>query len=339
MQTGNLVWFSGLEEILQGVPEESWPSGVAGNFWRFDETVQAQAVAGSQDSQGLIDFSGGRLNAITGNSLDTFRRFNVSQRRGCRNLVAVSTLGGMVAWLDSANQIWSTDGQTLQELSLPIRPDISSVTVANCSMTFHVAGNAHWLLFSTGTDIFVYDLDTSQWMPPWNFDCQYLWSGEVAPGDYRLMASTGTKAVQLSITGANNDQGVTYPMVMRTANMAVVPDFGTRFSYSAVGAYDEPSRTGLPWIYQVDTNTAKLADLSFLADDDPLDSRSLYTSVFQNLTDPATAFNRSNGTYLRQNVFPVTAPVARWISLQISGNKTDDNLKVYGYFMGYGSKR
>lgn len=328
---GNKVYFSGLEEIIQGVPEESFPSGLAGNFWAFDEPVQGLAVAGTGNNQTLAIFCGGRIYGITGNTLDTFRRFSISQRRGCRNRVCIATLGGMVAWYDSANQIWASDGNTLNELSTDIRPDLIGLNPTNCSMTFHVSGRYHWLVFSTGANLYVYDMDMEQWMPPWTPDFTYVFSGETSPGNYVLMASTGKKAIQL---GSNyNDNGVTYAPVIKTGLLSVVPDFGSRFSYMAAGLYDEPTRTGVPWLFQVTNNNNVIADFLYIADDDP--TKGTYASIVANLQGPETAYNRANGTYITQSVFPVTAPSARWIGMQLKLANADTADKIYELFFNY----
>lgn len=337
MFNGNKVWFSGLEEILLGVPEESWPSGIAGNFWAFDQPVQALGVAGTGNNQTLLIFCGGRIYGITGFTLDTFQRSLVSGRRGCRSLSAVSSLGGLVVWLDSANQIWGTDGSSLQEIGLPIRPDIKGVTPSACSMTFHTAGVYHWIVFSTGTNLFVYDVDTEQWMPPWTFSCQQLFSGETAPGSYQLLAATPTKALELG--SAHNDNGTAYSFVAQTNLFAMVPDFGNRFSYMAAGLYDEPSRTGMPWYFQVDTNSVSLSDVKFIQDDDPLNGGSTYTSIFANATTPQVAWNRQQGTNLVQNIYALTQPMSRWIGWKISGATADDDLRIYSFFTAYAMKR
>lgn len=334
----NKVYFSALEENTIGVPEESFVSGVAGNFWNFDEPTQGLAVAGSANSQTLGIFCGGRLYGIVGNSLDTFRKFLISNRRGCRNVTAIATLGSMVAWFDSSGQVWGTDGTSLEELGLPIRPDLAGLNPANVSMTFHASGKLHWLLVSTGTQVFTYDLDTEQWMPPWSFVSSYLFSGETSAGNYLLFGAKPTKSLTLSAT-AHNDNGSAYQPIFRTNLFSVVPDFGTRFSSVSVGMYDEPSRTGLPWIFQVDTNSAALSDVSFVADEDPLNGSTAYTSIFGNQTTPERAFNRRGGSFLLQNVFPMTQPTARWIGLQWKGQIADDNLRVYGFYLAYSQKR
>lgn len=329
---GNKVYFSGLEEINQGVPEESFPSGIAGNFWSFDEPVQGLGVAGIGAGQTLGILCGGRLYGIQGNTLDTFRRFLVSNRRGCRNRTCVTSLGGMMAWLDTANQVWATDGNSLQELSLAIRPDLSSITQANCSLTFHTAGRFHWLVLSTGAKLFVYDIDQDQWMPPWNFSANYIVSEEVAAGNYVLQAATTTKALQMNPV-AFNDNSVTYAPVAKISLLSVIPDYGTRFSYIGMGSYNEPTRTGVPYTFQVTNNGQALGDFKILTDEDP--TTGAYTSIAANLVDTVVAFNRTNGVNLKQLVYQTTQPASRWVSMQVVLANADQVDNLYELFMAY----
>lgn len=324
------MYYSGLEETTVGVPEESFVSGIGGNFWAFDQPVQGLAVAGSANGQTLLILCGGRLYGIVGNSLDTFRRFLISNRRGCRNLTAVASLGGMVAWRDSSGQVWGTDGSSLQEIGLSIRPDLTPYTPGSDSMTFHVSGTYHWLVLSTGSKIYVYDMDTEQWMPPWSFSCTYIYSGEIAPGSYQLFGCTATNSLTLSTT-SHNDNGAFYTPTIKTNLNSMVPD--------TPGAYDEPSRTGTPWYFQIDTNNGSLADVLFQADDDPLNSSTAYTSIFSQATTTDAAWNRNNGTFLVQNVFAMIKPMSRWIGWQFKGLMADDNLKIYGWFCAYETKK
>lgn len=333
---GNTVYFTGLEEITIGVPEESMPSGIAGNFWTFDEPVQGLGVGGIGNNQGLAIFCGGRLYGIQGNSLDTFVRFQVSNKRGARNLTCVGALGGMIAWLDSANQVWATDGSNVNELSTLIRNDLSGITQSACSMAFHTAGRFHWLVLSTGTKLYVYDVDQDQWMPPWTFSATYIYSGEISPGNYVLMASNGTKAIQLNpagTAGSFNDNGSTYQPVAKFGLLSVVPDYGSRFSYIGVGSYNEPTRTGYPSTFQVTNNGETIADISICQDDDP--TVAAYSSITSQLVDTSIAFNRTNGTSMTQRVYQTIQPAARWIGMKITLAKADQADNLYEVFMAY----
>jgi hypothetical protein len=329
---GNKVYFSGLEEINQGVPEECFPSGIAGNFWSFDQPVQALAVAGIGANQILGILCGGRVYGITGNTLDTFRRFIISSRRGCRNLTCISALGGMIAWLDSSNMVFGSDGNSVEELSTLVRPDFVNLNPANCSLTFHTAGRFHWLVLSTGTKLYVYDVDQDQWMPPWTFSGKYIFSGETSPGNYVLMASNGTKALQLNPT-AFNDNGSTYSPVAQLGLLSVIPDYGTRFSYIGVGSYNEPSRTGYPVTFQVTNNGKAIKDFLICNDEDP--TQATYASIVNNLQDTAITFNRPNGTFMQQQVFQTTQPAARWIGMKVVLANLDQTDKLYEMFVAY----
>jgi len=241
----------------------------------------------------------------------------------------------MMAWLDSANQIWATDGGSLNELSTSIRQDLTGITQSACSLSFHTAGRFHWLVFSTGTKLFVYDIDLDQWMPPWSFSCQYLFSGETSPGNYVLQAAIPTKALQMNTTKFN-DNGAPYGPTGQTNLMSVVPDFGRRFSYIASGIYSEPTRTGVPWTFQVSNNGQALSDVLVLTDDDP--TKGTYQTIAGNLQDTAVTYNRSNGQFLKQLVYPLSqtpAGSSRWISFKIKLATADQVDNLYEIILAY----
>lgn len=334
----NQVFFSGLEETIIGVPEESFPSGLAGNFWNFDQGVKGLKVAGNGDSQTLMIFCPGRVYGIVGTSLDTFRRFLISNRRGARNIKSISSIGGIVAWRDTSGQVWASDGSSLQELAIDIRPDLTPYVPGNDSITFHSSGKFHWLVVSTGTKLFVFDFDIGQWMPPWTFSCNYVFSGEVSAGSYQLMAAKSTIALQLNTAatvGTYNDNGVTYTLISRSQLFGLVPDYGKRFSYASLGIYNEPGRTGWLTRVQVDTNNNVIGDILICIDDNPLDPTTVYTSIIKNVVTPQVAYNRGQGVNLLQKVYPVNNQEGRWVSIQINSANADDNLQIYDYFCSY----
>jgi hypothetical protein len=343
MWNGNKVYFSGLEEIVQGVPEESFPSGVAGNYWAFDEPVTSLGVAGSGTSQTLVIFCGGRMYGIVGNTLDTFQRYIISNRRGTRCNV-VASLGGMVAWFDTSNQVWATDGSSLNELSTDIRPDLIGFNPANITMTFHVSGRFHWLVMNngnqgSGNNLYIYDMDLNQWMPPWSVQSSVVYSGETSPGNYQLMSGwwvPGNQSAAVTMTtnvftDFTNAGQITYQPVIKTGLMAVVPDYGRRFSYMAMGIYDEPSRTGFPYTIQV-TNNAQTITMAYGTDEDP--RHMTYVSA-GNPVDTATTYNRVNGTFLTQKVWTLNGPASRWVSLLITLANANQIDNLYEIFLAY----
>lgn len=335
----NQVTFSDLEECIAGVPEESFQSGIAGNFWTFDQGTQALATAGTGVNQGLMVLCAGRIYGITGNSLDTFRRFLVTDRRGARNIKSVSTLGGMVAWRDTSGQVWISDGNSMQEISQDIRPDLTPYVPGSDSITFHTSGLFHLILVSTGTQIFPFDMDLGQWMPPWTFSCNQLHSGEISPGSYKVLAATSSNALMMNETGqvgTFNDDGSLYQVIIKTQLFSLVPDYGKRFSYASLGLYNEPGKTGWMTRVQIDTNNNVVADLLICVDDDPTNPATVYKSLAQNHTTPQKAYNRGQGKNLIQNIYTANKEVeGRWFSVKIESETADDDFKLYDFFASY----
>ena len=72
-------------------------------------------------------------------------------------------------------------------------------------------------------------------------------------------------------SASHNDNGSTYQATAQTSLTPLVPDFSNRFSAALQGMYDEPSKTGIPRYFQVDTNGQLIRDVQFLADDDQLE--------------------------------------------------------------------
>jgi hypothetical protein len=178
----------------------------------------------------------------------------------------------------------------------------------------------------------VYDVDQDQWMPPWTVGLNYIFSGEISPGNYVLMASNGTKALQMN-PAKFNDNGVTYAPVAKTGLLSVIPDYGSRFSYIGVGSYNEPTRTGYPSTFQLTNNGQTIPKFEICADEDT--SFATYTDITANLQDTAVTYNRTNGIHLKQNVYQTTAPAARWIGVKATLANADQVDNLYELFMAY----
>ncbi len=65
---GNILFYSGQEEILLGIPEESWPSGINGNFFRFQYPITNIAST----SSALYIFTLQGTYELTGTNKETF---------------------------------------------------------------------------------------------------------------------------------------------------------------------------------------------------------------------------------------------------------------------------
>lgn len=334
----NQVFFSDLEECVNGVPEESFTSGVAGNFYNFDQPVTGLAVAGTGVNQTLMIYCGGKIYGITGNSLDTFRRFLITERRGMRNRTNVSSLGGLVAWVDTSTQVWGTDGTQLIELGLDIRTDLKAVNQQTCDVTFHTSGELHVLMVSTGTQIFVLDIDTQYWMPPWTVALNYLCSYETTSGVYSCIGAFKTKATTLDQSGAAakyNDNGSTYQPIFNFALKPMVQDYNIySLKYGEIAS--QPGQTWYLNGVDASTNiTNPFADVLVMADDDPTQSSTVYNSIAKNLVTPQTAYNSAQGVNIIQNIYTANKEAeGKMVGLKIKGQNAADSLRLYRLFIG-----
>lgn len=248
----NQTYYSGLEEIANGVPEESWPSGLDGNNYPWDKEVQGHAAL----IDGIAVFTASRIYKIEGDSLDTFRRYMLLDKRGTRSRTAVTSLGGSVAWLDTSNTVWISD---MGEVGLPIRPDLQNVNPSTAYIAIHISGIYHWLVLLDGTNglLYVYDLDLQQWMPPWTVGTgAALFSGETSVGLINLMfARHGTRAMQL-VSGTYQDDGSNYSVPMKTNMYRLTPD-------------NNPAFQGVHAWSEIKTDTSIPTQVLQLTDDDP----------------------------------------------------------------------
>jgi len=249
----NTGYYSGFEEIANGVPEESWPSGLGGNFYPFDKEIFALASL----IDGVALFTAARIYKIEGDTLDTFRRYTLLERRGTRSRTTVTSLGGSVAWLDTSNTLWISD---LGEVGLPIRPDIQNINPLTAYIAIHISGIYHWLVLLDGTNgiLYIYDLDTNQWLTPWTVGTSgsALVSGETSIGNVQLMfARNTTKSLQMT-SGTYNDDGNLYIPKIKTNMYRLTPD-------------NNPSFKGVHDWSEIKTDTHVPTQVLQLTDDDP----------------------------------------------------------------------
>lgn len=217
----NTTYYSAFEETADPVPEECWPSGLDGNYYPWANEVMGQAPL----LDGIAVFQAERISKVEGDSLDTFRRYTLLERRGTRNRDSIAALGGSVAWFDTAGQVWVSD---LGEVGLPIRPDTAPIDQTQVEIAVHISGIYHWLVLLDGAngEIYVYDLDNRQWMPPWKIgnSASAMVSGETALGVVDLLvARDQTRSLKL-VAGTYNDDGVYIPATANSNMYRLTPD-------------------------------------------------------------------------------------------------------------------
>lgn len=292
----NTTYYSGFEEIANGVPEECWPGGLTGNFYPWPNEVYGHAPL----IDGISVLQADRISKIEGDSLDTFRRYTLLEKRGTRSRTTVAALGGSVVWLDTSNTIWLSD---VGEIGIPIRPDTAGINPATCWIALHISGVFHWALVLDGANgiLYVYDLDRREWMPPWTLGgpASALFSGETSIGSVNLMVALNKRKVQQLSTGYNDDTNAYIPLA-KTNLFALTPDANPSFQ----GTHD--------WT-ELKTDTVPPKQILQLVDDDP--NKATYTDITAN-GEPSPLITQ--GQYLQSWRYPAQPESGDFISIQMN---------------------
>lgn len=319
----NEVHYSAWEEMVDpGVEEESFPDENV--FFTENEVT---GLASVEDY--LLIFTASSIWRVEGDSLDTFTFTRIFRNMGLRNHAALATFGKACAWLDSSDLIRITNGIVQEEISIPIRSNLEGITHANCNLAFHSDGKRHWLLVADGTvernKLFVYDLDTDQWMPPWDIlNITALASGETSAGVIDFFYGIGIYANRITPT-------------VYTDNIA-----GAATTYTANGV------TGLTSLYEKDTaghigrleyisierNAVAITDVLYETDDSPLTAT--FISIVSNLGD-AFAQRRTTGTNIVEEWYYGlgTCDAARRIAFKFTWAAASTNFNLFTIDVAY----
>lgn len=275
MFNGDTLYFTGREEIADGVPFDCVPGGGDGNFERFDGEITGVAPT----TTGVGVFTGKRIWAWDGSTLDTMYSYLLLDRRGCQNRTCVFAIGGSVAWYDTAHQFW-LDGR---EIGIDIRPDLLNVNSSNVSITAHISGEYHWLLLCDAASgkIWPYDLDQGQWMPPRACNARYVWSGNTTDDSIDLLIShAGTKALKMTPNDFR-DNGASYASFVVSNLFDMTPQ-------------QQPDWRGTLDHMGIESNAVIPDICSVLIDDDP--DFAAYTPTAAGIDAP----HRKQGVFLKE---------------------------------------
>jgi len=317
-KAANMVYFSGFEEIVNGVAEECWPSGGDGNHYPYPSQVTGLAGLDTMVAVATSD----TLFGIDGDSLDTFRRYTVSVRNGVRNstnISAVSLEPGTVlaAWLDSANTVWMLG---LGEIGLPIRPDLETIDHSKAALAFHINGPRRWLVLMDGAGgkLFTFDLDTKSWMPPRLITAHAIYSGEMAAGTWELAIGHSSGKVLKMTPGTYNDNGATYTAYVVSNLFDMTPD-------------QKPNWRGVCDHISVEGDATQPTSVQIVTDDDPT------VATFQSPVAGVTADLRTQGVNLTEKYYKFNTPAARRVAFKLSWAAADSNFMVYGIGVAFHS--
>lgn len=180
---GNVLFYSAQEELNEGIPEESWPSGAAngrgGNFYRFQYPITNL----SETSSALYIFTIQSTYRLTGNNLETFSPTPAFENFGAppgQNR-AVTRFGDTIAFLTHDYRVCLIDNDNIKQISDPLYTDIVDQINETGQFDLKYFGDLdkEWLIVSShhqsqteNSRQWVYDLKKSKssgdfWFTPW----------------------------------------------------------------------------------------------------------------------------------------------------------------------------
>lgn len=192
---GNVLFYSGEEEIFSGIPEECFPSGIRGNFFR----LQYPIVNLQQTTDGLYVVTLQSTYKVTGNSRETFSIRPVFESIGAPygHPRAITRFGETVALLTHDFRIAMISQDSYQIISEPLFTDLIdqyNLAVNYCEFDIKYWGDLDksYLVVAgyrkddpTLTKVWVYDLNKSQkmntnfWFVPWLIPAVAMVSGRI----------------------------------------------------------------------------------------------------------------------------------------------------------------
>lgn len=181
---GNILFYSANEELSQGIPEESFPSGIRGNYWRLQYPVTNTIAT----NQGEFIFTQNNCLFLSGNNIETFNIQPMYENIGMlsNHPRSMARFGDKVAFLSSDLRIIMSQGTGEYEvISDPLGNDISNAIQASasaeCELAYFGSLEKEWVIVAvhrpddpTQSRQWVFDIKLSReqkryfWFPPWD---------------------------------------------------------------------------------------------------------------------------------------------------------------------------
>ena len=190
----NILFFSGQEEVLLGIPEESWDYGTAsGRFFRFPSPITN--IKATNDALYVFTVSGTTFQ-VTGTNGQTFNFRPVFDNIGApyNHPAAITRFGSTVALLTHDFRIVLIENDQYRAISDPLFTDLidSANLGARFELTYFGDLEKEWLIVAAHNDLnpllsrqWIYDLRLSEqfkrdfWSPPWTIKATAMLSSRV----------------------------------------------------------------------------------------------------------------------------------------------------------------
>lgn len=190
---GNILFFSGQEEITLGVPEECWPSGTFGNFFRFQYPITNVSAT----SSALYVFTLQATYELTGTNLETFNVKPIFENLGhpYGHPRAITRYEDTIIFLAHDYRIAMIQDSQVRIISDPLYTDIVDAINNGAEFDIKFWGDLEkeWIVVggmrandSSASRQWIYDIKKSEimgkpfWNTPWTMRLSCLASGRIS---------------------------------------------------------------------------------------------------------------------------------------------------------------
>jgi len=223
---GNILFFSAQEELIIGVPEECFPSGVNGNFFRFQELITNVLAV----TTGLYVFTLTKTYFLTGSDLQSFSYVPLFDNLGhpWGHPRALARYGENICFLGNDYRVAIVENGVLHTISDPLGSDIVDAINAGgeADIKYYANRDKEWLVVAVHNNTtqslsrqWVYDINKSKpqpgeaeslfWNPPWSYPSCCLASGRISQSSPETFlqffgtntAFSSTTLAQMDLTG------------------------------------------------------------------------------------------------------------------------------------------
>lgn len=187
---GNVVFYSGDEEITLGIPEECWPSGINGNFFRFQYQVTNVAAT----TTALYVFTVQTIYEITGTNKETFNVNPIFENYGAPfgQPRAITNYEDSLIFLSQDYRIIRIKDNQAEVISDPLGNDILDAVNSGAQIDIKFWSNLdkEWIVVAawdqtdpTNSRQWIFDIKKSKietkpfWSVPWTIQASAMASG------------------------------------------------------------------------------------------------------------------------------------------------------------------
>lgn len=324
---GNILYFSSQEELPTGIPEEAWPSGIKGNFFRFQYPI----VNLEATTEALYIMTLQATYIIFGNNLETFNVNPVLTHIGAPygHPRAITKFGEKVVFLAHDFRIIVVQGKNYDILSDPLYTDmvdlLNNNTGTEIEITYWGDLDKEWIIV-TGIVAgnpdkcrqWVYDIKKSDktkkdfWFVPWDLPAVATVSGRIKEsisqrrlGFFLWNNTAFSQIVYLDPTGVTATDDLPTPTTTGTTSQSMDFNITTNLFMVPTGNHVNALRESgiIPEVYNFRVERTK-----FDNDEDPRTyfyTDDLWSNPFETLPTSEDPARIDPTTGYKTSVYPV----------------------------------